>query len=327
MGEGRVRDDKKRKQMPKILNKIFSIQDYGSTHKILYLCGIKIKFPKREYAKKQKENPYYYYKKNNIDITQLPPAEGQTRDIQLANLALLKELDYVCNENNLTYWLDGGTLLGAIRHKGFIPWDDDIDTGMLRDDYEKIIEIFNKSTRNPDLHAMYSRDRCNNIIIKIQHKKYSDLFVDIFPYDKYGLAMNEKEQLKISKSIKKKRTKINKNLHRDIDNDELRKLLSDTIKTEIITTDRTENLDDVDFVWGIDFNQPYKNWFTNYHIIFPLKPILFEGYKFPGINNADWFLRRLYGDYMAYPKNFGYGHCMYKKFDEETKRYIKELIS
>lgn len=81
-------------------------------------------------AKKQ-QSPYAEYKKNNVDITSLPPATGQIRDVQLSNLELLKELDYVCKKNNLQYWLDFGTLIGAIRHKGFIPWDDDIDTGMM----------------------------------------------------------------------------------------------------------------------------------------------------------------------------------------------------
>ena len=138
-----------------ILEKIFSIKDYGETYKIMRLLGLKIKFPKSEYAKKKKESPYYYYKKNNIDITTLPPATGQLRDIQLANLALLKELDYVCKQNGLQYWLDGGTQLGVVRHKGFIPWDDDIDVGMMRNDYLKIIDIFNHWTRNKDLYANY----------------------------------------------------------------------------------------------------------------------------------------------------------------------------
>ena len=87
--------------MIKILEDIFSITDYGETHHLLKLFGLKIKFPKREFAKKKKESPYYYYKKNNIDITTIPPATGQIRDIQLANLALLKELDYVCKQNGL----------------------------------------------------------------------------------------------------------------------------------------------------------------------------------------------------------------------------------
>ena len=60
---------------------------------------------------------------------------------KLVMLKLLRVFDDICRKNNLKYWLDGGTLIGAIRHNGFIPWDDDIDVAMLSDDYEKFIEI------------------------------------------------------------------------------------------------------------------------------------------------------------------------------------------
>ena len=63
------------------------------------------------------------------------------KSIQKRGLAILLDVDKVCAEHKIQYFLDGGTLIGAVRHKGFIPWDDDIDLSMPRDDYEKFLEI------------------------------------------------------------------------------------------------------------------------------------------------------------------------------------------
>jgi lipopolysaccharide cholinephosphotransferase len=63
------------------------------------------------------------------------------RQLQLIQFEILVELDRICTKHNIKYSIDGGTLLGAVRHKGFIPWDDDVDVIMMRDEYERFFEI------------------------------------------------------------------------------------------------------------------------------------------------------------------------------------------
>lgn len=70
-------------------------------------------------------------------------------------LGLLEEFERVCAKYNLKYYADGGTLLGAVRHKGFIPWDDDIDIQMMASDYKKLCEVANKEFREPFFFQSY----------------------------------------------------------------------------------------------------------------------------------------------------------------------------
>lgn len=72
----------------------------------------------------------------------------ELRRLQLTQLEMLHELHRICDENNIKYILDAGTLLGAIRHGGFIPWDDDIDIRMLRSEYEKLCIVLEKKEEN-----------------------------------------------------------------------------------------------------------------------------------------------------------------------------------
>lgn len=123
-------------------------------------------------------------------------------------LEVLVELDRICRKHNLRYSLAAGTMIGAVRHKGFIPWDDDIDILMFREDYEKLKTILTEQD-NPTCYWM-SYDTNENygyFFAKVIHKRTQviDLFcnrkdaplgiaVDIFPVDYLGESLNEATQ-------------------------------------------------------------------------------------------------------------------------------------
>lgn len=114
-----------------------------------------------------------------------------------ADIEIVKEIVALCNRHGLKYWMLGGTMLGAIRHKGFIPWDDDIDLGFPRKDYEKFLELAPKelSTHlkivnyktDPDYHYYITRvlDTETKVIENrfASEGKYTNVSIDIFPLD------------------------------------------------------------------------------------------------------------------------------------------------
>lgn len=112
--------------------------------------------------------------------------------------SLLKELDRICRKHNIKYCLADGTLLGAVRHKGFIPWDDDVDVHMSRSEYERFCEIckteldeskFFLQTQKTDKHYnwVYGKLRLKNtkyMRVGQEHlKQHAGIFMDIFPLD------------------------------------------------------------------------------------------------------------------------------------------------
>lgn len=303
---------------------IATISNYSVTRNLITILGFKIKIAKREIAKERQKNVFYQYKKDKIDITKVPPAQGLLRDIQLANLALLKELAYVCEKNNFKYILDAGTLLGAVRHSRFIPWDDDIDILMFREDYEKIVSVFKNTTRNSDIYAEYHRDKDTNsqYFIKIKHKKCPFLGVDIFPLDSYGKHLSLKEQLIATNKICKILKHLKKEINPNISNKETKTILTKTMKEKILLSSANEN---GDFVYGVDFVHKLKNWFLDRDIVLPLRKIQFEDSKYTTVNKPKEFLKNIYGDYMKYPNKMKILHYSYKNLTSEQLETIKKL--
>lgn len=132
------------------------------------------------------------------DLSKYNPEGSELRVIQLRMLDILLKIDAFCKQYGINYWLEGGTMLGAVRHGGFIPWDDDLDIGMDRRDYLKFKKLF---LANPisgfhlQCHktdkayvAGYAKVREKSSIYiennETEHYKYNGIYVDIFPYEK-----------------------------------------------------------------------------------------------------------------------------------------------
>lgn len=132
-----------------------------------------------------------------------PHVKGELslREIQLESLAILKAIDKVCATEGLRYWLMFGSLIGAVRHKGFIPWDDDLDIAMPRGDYEKLLDYFDSHSEElKPLVALkpvvgqnqpFLITRISNTEFRMcgEYGDYLDelgTFVDIYPLDGLG---------------------------------------------------------------------------------------------------------------------------------------------
>ncbi len=133
-------------------------------------------------------------------------------ELQKRLLPLLAWYHDFCLKNNLRYYLLGGTMLGAARHQGFIPWDDDIDVGMPRDDYERFLKLTKQKrfgdfvvegidTENTDFFYGYSKiyDTKSTLIENTRYRIKRGIYIDLFPLD--GVADTKDEIMKFYKPI------------------------------------------------------------------------------------------------------------------------------
>lgn len=256
---------------------------------------------------------------------------GKIDELRKIQLYLLDEFVKICNESDVEYWLEGGSFLGAIRHKGFIPWDDDIDIGIFLKDKEKLVE--NLKAKLPD-DILVQEDEGNHKTqahpLKLRYKKSKiyqknfekidkkdlnwnqGIFIDIFPFS-YVKKRKDKQEYILSKMLLAHsyvRLYRNKGISKLVINI-IRRFIPEKLIRNKIDKNRDKVKSDIDII-AIDPNFFSDLYYYNIDVIYPLKKYEFEGKEYNGPKNADEYLKIHYGNnYMIPPKENGKKHFEY----------------
>lgn len=261
-----------------------------------------------------------FYKKSDEDILEakkrffreLPKATGSKRLIQLACVQLLKAFNEICRDNNINYWAGGGTLIGAVRHNGFIPWDDDVDLSMMRSEVARLESILKESS-DYKLSVVYDPYViCRQIRFMFKDENIP-CFLDIFPFD-YSSKKSAKIDLISYRDNLMKEVAANPLYTKWLEkgcidkadplSGEIVKLFKDYISSAeergLISFNKSEYI-----VRGIDnFNDPNGyHWSSSTKDLFPLVWENFEDTAIAIPSNSEVFLEGAYGDIFALPKD------------------------
>lgn len=246
----------------------------------------------------------------------------QLRKLQLIQLDMLIEVDRICKKNNIKYNIIAGTLLGAVRHGGYIPWDDDADIAMLRSEYEKFFEVIKKDLdttkyyfqeyRNTDGYrwgyGKLRRKGTEFIRSGQEHMPYeSGIFIDIFPLDnvpdnKYIRFLHNIHCTLIRKILwsavgeREEKNFFLRKIYFFLNKIPLKKVFNHYEKFK-----DKYNSKDCSMVRILTFPTPnkmygyYKKWYEE------SKSIIFEAHEFDGIKEYDEYLKFKFNDYMNLP--------------------------
>lgn len=251
---------------------------------------------------------------------------------QLHNILLdmLIELDRICKKYDIHYFLDSGSALGAIRHGGFIPWDDDLDIGLVRSEYNRFLKVAAKEldskyalqTRETDpyYHKLHAKIRKLNTYYPEKTsnpKAYNGIFIDIFPFDQ---VPDNKYVYKVNKAFRQYcRSRMRIARFKEFRVSPYKKFLGWVFDH---TTDTLfANL----YVWASSlYNNGSNRYLTCYEYtmcqhklklfkpewMYPSVPVKFENHEFLIMNGYHEYLQEMYNDYMQLPPEGKRGfHC------------------
>jgi len=250
---------------------------------------------------------------NHSELRQSFNPDGSLlRRQQMRMLEILLEVDKICKKHNIRYWLSSGTLIGALRHDGFIPWDDDLDIEMMRSDYLRLMAVLpselpewlalQNDETDPNYFYFYAkvRDKRSRMLEQNGYDrlwKEQGIYIDIFPMERHPIWMHKLTEKTVGHMYKIWRTstddaKAIKSVRRIFNFNNrffypcLRAILSQfTFGSKVITSGM-----------GIPFHNP-----RYVEEIFPLATHVFEGCQLPVPHDADAHLRHIFGDYMQLP--------------------------
>ena len=238
------------------------------------------------------------------------PDGSPLRRQQLRMLEMVAELDRICRKYDIPYFLYGGTLLGAIRHNGFIPWDDDLDVGLLRQDYLRLMEVLPKelpphiAVQNNDTDPNYFyffaklRDRRSLLEEESPYDRVfreRGVFIDIFPFERMHLWTHFVAEPLQGHTFKIFRTAKNLGWA-------MRKIRFITWVNRHVTfpvlrfVSRTTGGRTLTYDYGIPFHIVYEE-----KDIFPLTTHEFEGLQLSVPGDSHHMLQTQFGDYMQLP--------------------------